>query len=141
VYAINLFNPATFVCLMSYVVVYQYDACDQISHFFHQLLLRKMRRKMSWTDGRTDGRTDGWTDRRTELKQYTPFPFGKRGYNSTFFVTFFSATIDDRDLIFGHKLYIGTTYDGKPLLTRQIPTSCLSSLLIVIHIEHTFCIQ
>jgi hypothetical protein len=26
----------------------------------------------------------------------------------TFFVTFFSATIDGRDLIFGHKLHIGT---------------------------------
>jgi hypothetical protein len=25
----------------------------------------------------------------------------------TFFVTFFSATIDDRNLIFGHKLHIG----------------------------------
>jgi hypothetical protein len=28
----------------------------------------------------------------------------------TFFVTFFSATIDGRDLIFGHKLHIGTPY-------------------------------
>ena len=34
----------------------------------------------------------------------------------TFFITFFSATIDGRNLIFGHKLHIGT---------RQIPTSCL----------------
>ena len=43
----------------------------------------------------------------------------------TFFVTFFSATIDGRDLIFGHKLHIGTPYHGKRFLTRQIPTSCL----------------
>jgi hypothetical protein len=33
----------------------------------------------------------------------------------TFLVTFFSATIDDRDLIFGHKLHIGTPYRGKRL--------------------------
>jgi hypothetical protein len=31
----------------------------------------------------------------------------------TFFVTFFSATIDGRNLIFGHKLHIGTPYRGK----------------------------
>jgi hypothetical protein len=28
----------------------------------------------------------------------------------SFFVTFFSATNDDRDLIFGHKRHIGTPY-------------------------------
>ena len=43
----------------------------------------------------------------------------------TFFVTFSSATIDGRNLIFGHKLYIGTPYRAKRFLTRQIPTSCL----------------
>ena len=35
-------------------MVYLYDACDQISDFCHQQLLRKMRRKISWTDGQTD---------------------------------------------------------------------------------------
>jgi hypothetical protein len=35
-------------------MVYLYDACDQISDFCHHQLLRKMRRKISWTDGRTD---------------------------------------------------------------------------------------
>ena len=39
--------------------------------------------------------------------------------------TFFSATIDGRNLIFGHKLHIGTPYRGKRFLTRWIPTSCL----------------
>jgi hypothetical protein len=29
-----------------------------------------------------------------------------------FLVVFFSATIDGRNLIFGHKLYIGTPYRG-----------------------------
>ena len=58
----------------------------------------------------------------------------------TFFVTFFSATIDGRNLIFGHKLYIGTPYRGMLFWTYQIPTSCLPTLLIFIHIEHTFCI-
>ena len=43
----------------------------------------------------------------------------------SFFVAFFSATIDGRNLIFGHKLHIGTPYRGKRFLTRQIPTSCL----------------
>jgi hypothetical protein len=52
----------------------------------------------------------------------------------TFFVTFFSATIDGRNLIFGHKLHIGTPYRGKRFWTHQIPTSCLPILLIFIHI-------
>ena len=54
----------------------------------------------------------------------------------TFFVTFFSATIDGRNLIFGHKLHIGTPYRGNRFWTHQIPTSCLPILLIFIHIEH-----
>ena len=44
----------------------------------------------------------------------------------TFFVTFFSAPIDGRDLVFGHKLHIGTPYRGKGFWTRQIPTSGFS---------------
>ena len=55
-------------------------------------------------------------------------------YICTFVVAFFSATIDGRDLIFGHKLHIGTPYRGKRFWTHQIPTSCLSTLLICIHI-------
>ena len=50
----------------------------------------------------------------------------------TFFVTFFSATIDDKNLIFGHKLHIGMQYCGKRFWTRQIPTSCMPTLLILI---------
>ena len=50
-----------------------------------------------------------------------------------FFVTFFSATIDGRNLIFGHKLHIGMPYCGKRFWTRQIPTSCLPTWLIFIH--------
>ena len=53
-------------------MVYLYDVCDQISDFCHQQLLRKMWRKISWTDGRTDrGKT-----------VYPPSPFGERGYNN-----------------------------------------------------------
>jgi hypothetical protein len=44
--------------------------------------------------------------------------------------TFFSATIDDTNLIFGHKLHIGTPYRGKRFWTHQIPTSCLPTWLI-----------
>ena len=40
-----------------------------------------------------------------------------------FLVAFFSATIDGRNLIFDHKLHIGTPYRGKRFLNRQIPTS------------------
>jgi hypothetical protein len=47
-----------------------------------------------------------------------------------------SATIDGRDLIFGHKLHIGTPYRGKYFWMHPIPTSCLPTLLIFIHIEH-----
>jgi hypothetical protein len=39
----------------------------------------------------------------------------------SFFVAFFSATIDGRNLIFGHKLHIGTPYCGKHFWTHQIP--------------------
>ena len=53
-----------------------------------------------------------------------------------FFVAFFSATINGRNLIFGHKLHIGTPYRGKHFWIHQIPTSCLPTLLIFIHIEH-----
>jgi hypothetical protein len=35
-----------------------------------------------------------------------------------FLVAFFSATIDGRNLIFGHKLHIGTPYHGKRLKHR-----------------------
>ena len=56
-------------------MVFLYDACDQISDFCHQQLQRKMRRKISWTDGRT------------EVKQYTPSPFGERGYNKRLQIT------------------------------------------------------
>jgi hypothetical protein len=49
------------------------------------------------------------------------------------FVAFFSATVDGRNLIFGHKRHIGIPYCGKRFWTRQIPTSCLLILLIFIH--------
>jgi hypothetical protein len=41
-----------------------------------------------------------------------------------FFVAFFSATINGRNLIFGPKLHIGMPYCGERFWTRQIPTSC-----------------
>jgi hypothetical protein len=63
-------------------MVYLYDACDQISDFCHQQLLRKMRRKLSWTDegrmgGRMEGRTDGQMDRGKTV--YPPPPLGSGG--------------------------------------------------------------
>ena len=47
----------------------------------------------------------------------------------TFFVTFFEATIDGRNLIFGHELHIGTQYCGKCFWIRQIPNSCFPTEL------------
>jgi hypothetical protein len=75
---------------------------------------------------------------------YTPAPRRGRGVycftsvrpSKIFFVAFFSVTIDGRNLIFGHKLHIGTPYRGKRFWTHHIPTSCLPILLIFIHIEH-----
>ena len=63
-----------------------------------------------------------------------PVPEGGGGYtvlplsvspSKIFFVTFFSATIDGRNLIFGHKLHIGMPYRGNRFWNHQIPTSCL----------------
>ena len=63
-----------------------------------------------------------------------PLPEGGEGYtvlplsvrpSKICFVTFFSATIDGRNLIFGHKLHIGMPYRGKRFWNHQIPTSCL----------------
>ena len=79
------------------------------------------------------------------LFNYTPAPRRGRGVycftsvrpSKIFFVAFFSVTVDGRNLIFGHKLHIGTPYRGKRFWTHQIPTSCLPTLLIFIHIEHT----
>ena len=80
---------------------------------------------------------------------YTPAPRRGRGYtvlplsvylsfrpSKIFFVTFFSATIDGRNLIFGHKLHISAPYRGKRFWTRHTPTSCLPTWLVFIHIEH-----
>jgi hypothetical protein len=55
--------------MVTHNMVYLYDACDQISDFCHQQLLRKMWRKISWTDGRMDrGKT-----------VYPPPPLGSGG--------------------------------------------------------------
>ena len=55
-----------------------------------------------------------------------PLPKGGGGYTVLpLSVAFFSATIDGRNLIFGHKLHIGMPYCEKRFWTRQIPTSYL----------------
>jgi hypothetical protein len=45
-----------------------------------------------------------------------------------FLVVFFSATIDGRNLIFGHELYIGTPYRGSG--EEHLWPSCLSNVLL-----------
>jgi hypothetical protein len=59
-------------------------------------------------------------------------------YICSCFAAVFSDTIDRRDLISGHKLHIGTPHRGNRFWTHHIITSCLPTLLIWIHIEHTF---
>jgi hypothetical protein len=54
-------------------------------------------------------------------------------YLTIFFIAFFSAIIDGRNLIFGHKLHIGTPYRGKRFWTRHIPTSCTYIYLTCMH--------
>ena len=74
-----------------------------------------------------------------------PLPEGRGGYtvlplsfrpSKIFFVAFFSVTVDGRNLLFGHKHHIGIPYCGQRFWTRQIPTSCLPTQLVSIHIEH-----
>jgi hypothetical protein len=52
----NLTGPKTLptIWYTYMMLVTKYHACDQISYFCHQQLLRKVRRKISWTDGQTD---------------------------------------------------------------------------------------
>ena len=52
-----------------------------------------------------------------------------------FFAAFFSVTVDDRNLIFGHKRHIGTPYCGKRFLDPS-DSYFLFADLIFIHIEH-----
>ena len=85
---------------------------------------------------------------RMDTIYYTPAPRRGRGVycftsvrlsfrpSKIFFVAFFSVTVGGRNLIFGHKHHIGIPYRGKRFWTHQIPTSCLPTLLIFIHIEH-----
>ena len=44
--------------------------------------------------------------------------------------------IDGRNLIFGHKLHIGTPYRGKRFWTCHIPTTVCRLGWFFIHIEH-----
>jgi hypothetical protein len=66
----NLMGPKTLPTIwytyMTLVTKYQISAIN-----------RKMRRKISWTDGRTERRTDGQTDRGKTV--YPPPPLGSGG--------------------------------------------------------------
>jgi hypothetical protein len=75
-----------------------------------------------------EGRTDG----QTEVKQYSPPPSrsggiirSKIGSKCVDLILIRLATIDGRNLIFGHKLHICMPYRGKRFWNHQIPTSCL----------------
>ena len=77
-----------------------------------------------------------------------PLPKGGRGYtvlplrlfvrpSKIFFLAFFAGSFVGKNLIFGHKRHIGIPYCGQCFWTRQIPTSCLPTQLVFMHIEHT----
>ena len=89
-YAINLFNSATFVCLMLYVVVYIFI----LKWLFVLLYIRSPKGVYCFITVRPSFRPS-----------FRP--------SKIFFVAFFSVTIDGRNLIFGHTLHIGTPYGGK----------------------------
>ena len=55
---------------------------------------------------------------------YTVLPLSVRP-SKIFFVTFFSATIDGRNLIFGHKLHIGMPYS---LSSKSSDRKCLVNI-------------
>ena len=61
-------------------------------------------------------------------------------YICTFFIAFFSATIDDRNLIFGHKLHIGMPYCGKRFgpVRFLLPVCRLSWFLYTLNIYAHF---
>ena len=102
-------------------MVYLYDASDQISDFCHQQLLRKMRRKISWTDGRMDrGKT-----------VYPPPPSGSGGIKKYLYLF----------IVFGRYFqqyfsYIMATSfsvsDGRSLSTRREPLTVGKQLVDVI---------
>ena len=78
------------------------------------------------------------------IYNYTPASRRGRGVycftsvcpSNIFFVAFFSVAVDGRNLIFGHKHHIGIPYCGQCFWNRQIPTSCLPTQLVSIHVEH-----
>ena len=59
-------------------------------------------------------------------------------HRCSFVVAFFSATIDGRNMIFCHKLYIGTTYRENPGLNpgarrgQAVPASCKTPAMLLI---------
>jgi hypothetical protein len=94
----NLTGPKTLPTIW-----YTYDACDQISDFCHQGLLRKMQRKISWTDGRTDrGKT-----------VYPPPPLGSGGIKIKWFYLHL-PTLVFLCALFG-KFYVQGGYTVLPL--------------------------
>jgi hypothetical protein len=67
-----------------------------------------------------------------KIQKYNFFPEGGGGYtvlplsvcpsfrpSNIFFVAFFSANIDDRNLIFGHRFHIGMPYCGKRFWSKN----------------------
>ena len=55
-------------------MVYLYEACDKKIRFLPSTVTEK---------NATKNILDGQKDRKTEVKQYTPSPFGERGYKNT----------------------------------------------------------
>jgi hypothetical protein len=102
-------------------MVYLYDACDQISDFWHQQLLRKMRWKISWTDGRTDrGKTVYFMFFNTKCwNNYTPAP--RRGMGVYCFTSVSPSVRPSMFLILLiYKIHSNKAISNELCITKQI---------------------
>ena len=87
--------------------------------FFSSLILYVMRPVIIPNDGKYNRNfCTNLDNERENVYLYPPLPEGGEGIlfylcpSKIFFIAFFSVTVDDRNLIFGHKHHIGIPYCG-----------------------------
>jgi hypothetical protein len=123
----SVFGPVRFllpVCRLSWSSYTMNIYAHISSHFSQQLLMRDLIFGHKRHIGTPYRGKRFWTHQIPTSCLPTLLIFIHIEHICSFFVAIFSATIDDRNLIFGHKLHIGMPYCGKRFWTRQIPTSC-----------------
>jgi hypothetical protein len=119
--AINSFGPIRFllpVCRLSWFL-YTLNIYTHFSSHFSQQLYKCMLNVYKNQQNRQTGSRSLMGPKTlptiwaTYMKLVTKYQISAINSSKIFFVAFFSATIDDRNLIFGHKLHIGMPYCGK----------------------------